>query len=160
MIMENFITLFGENSGLIWGSFGIAFAVILSGIGSARGVGLAGEAGAALTKEKPETFGQSLVLQMLPATQGLYGFVIGLLILLELESGMDPTMGWYLLMAGVPVGFTGITSAPAQARVSVAGMQILAQKPEHTTKGIIYSAMVETYAILGFVISLMMILLN
>lgn len=157
--MEFIQALFGDNMGQIFAAAGIALAVILSGVGSARGVGIAGEAAAALTKEQPEKFGRALVLQMLPATQGLYGFVIGLLILLEITPDMAVSTGWYLLMVGLPVGFTGLSSGANQGRVSVAGMQILAQKPEHTTKGIIYSAMVETYAILGFVVSLIMIIL-
>ncbi len=154
--MEN---LFGEYLGFILGAFGVAFAVIFAGIGSSRGVGTAGEAAAALTKEQPEKFGRALVLQMLPATQGLYGFVIGLLIIINLSVDLDLLTGWYYLVAGLPVGFTGLASGTLQGRVSVAAMQILAQKPEHTTKGIIYAAMVETYAILGFVISLLMIIL-
>jgi len=156
--MSNFELFFGDNLGFVFGAVGVALAVILSGIGSSRGVGSAGEAAAALTKEQPEKFGRALVLQMLPATQGLYGFVIGLLIIINLSSNLDVSTGWYYLMVGLPVGFTGLTSGTLQGRVSVAAMQILAQKPEHTTKGIIYSAMVETYAILGFVISLMMII--
>ncbi|GAB2318319.1 V-type ATP synthase subunit K [Alkalibacterium sp. s-m-22] len=156
--MSNFELFFGDNLGFVFGAVGVALAVILSGIGSSRGVGSAGEAAAALTKEQPEKFGRALVLQMLPATQGLYGFVIGLLILINLSTNIDVSTGWYYLMVGLPVGFTGLTSGTLQGRVSVAAMQILAQKPEHTTKGIIYSAMVETYAILGFVISLMMII--
>ena len=156
--MSNFELFFGDNLGFVFGAVGVALAVILSGIGSSRGVGSAGEAAVALTKEQPEKFGRALVLQMLPATQGLYGFVIGLLIIINLSSNLDVSTGWYYLMVGLPVGFTGLTSGTLQGRVSVAAMQILAQKPEHTTKGIIYSAMVETYAILGFVISLMMII--
>ncbi|GEN49794.1 MULTISPECIES: V-type ATP synthase subunit K [Alkalibacterium] len=156
--MSNFELFFGDNLGFVFGAVGVALAVILSGIGSSRGVGSAGEAAAALTKEQPEKFGRALVLQMLPATQGLYGFVIGLLIIINLSTNLDVSTGWYYLMVGLPVGFTGLTSGTLQGRVSVAAMQILAQKPEHTTKGIIYSAMVETYAILGFVISLMMII--
>ncbi|EXJ24241.1 V-type ATP synthase subunit K [Alkalibacterium sp. AK22] len=156
--MSNFELFFGNNLGFVFGAIGVALAVILSGIGSSRGVGSAGEAAAALTKEQPEKFGRALVLQMLPATQGLYGFVIGLLIIINLTTDLDVSTGWYYLMVGLPVGFTGLTSGTLQGRVSVAAMQILAQKPEHTTKGIIYSAMVETYAILGFVISLMMII--
>lgn len=156
--MSNFELFFGDNLGFVFGAVGVALAVILSGIGSSRGVGSAGEAAAALTKEQPEKFGRALVLQMLPATQGLYGFVIGLLIIINLSTDLDVSTGWYYLMVGLPVGFTGLTSGTLQGRVSVAAMQILAQKPEHTTKGIIYSAMVETYAILGFVISLMMII--
>lgn len=156
--MDNFTMFFGENLGLVFGAIGVALAVILSGIGSSKGVGASGESAAALTKEQPEKFGLALVLQMLPATQGLYGFVIGLLITLELSANLDPSSGLYLLVAGTVVGFSGLISAPLQGRVSSAGMQILAQKPEHTTKGIIYSAMVETYAILGFVTSLLMII--
>lgn len=154
----NILQLFGENSGMVLGAIGVMLATALAGTGSARGVGISGEASAALSKEQPESFGQALVLQMLPATQGLYGFVIGLLILLQLSEGMDATQGWTLLVAGLPVGITGLTSSPAQGRVSAASMQILAQKPEATTQGIIYSAMVETYAILGFVMSLLIIL--
>ncbi|WP_423189574.1 V-type ATP synthase subunit K [Alkalibacterium sp. f15] len=156
--MSNFEMFFGENLGFVFGAIGVALAVILSGMGSSRGVGSAGEAAAALTKEQPEKFGRALVLQMLPATQGLYGFVIGLLIIVNLTTDLGTSQGWYYLIAGLPVGFTGLTSGTLQGRVSVAAMQILAQKPEHVTKGIIYSAMVETYAILGFVISLMMII--
>ncbi|WP_161877653.1 V-type ATP synthase subunit K [Alkalibacterium sp. MB6] len=156
--MDNFLLFFGENLGMVFGAIGVALAVILSGIGSSRGVGAAGETAAALVKEQPEKFGLALVLQMLPATQGLYGFVIGLLITINLGANIDPSMGWYYLIAGLPVGVTGLISGPLQGRVSAAAMQILAQKPEHTTKGIIFSAMVETYAILGFVISLMMII--
>jgi len=153
------LSLFGEYTGMVLGGLGAALAVIFSGAGSSIGVSTAGESAAALSKEQPENFGQALVLQMLPATQGLYGFVIALLIILNLEVGMEAGMGWYYLMAGLPVGFAGYFSGSYQGRVSAAGMQILAQKPEATTQGIIYSAMVETYAILGFVGSLLMIIL-
>lgn len=157
--MEFLVTLFGDNMGLILGGLGVAVATFLAGTGSAIGVGIAGEAAGALVKEKPELFGQALVLQLLPATQGLYGFVIGLLMLLSLEAGMDASTGWYYLMCSLPVAIAGYTSAPAQARVSVAGMQILATRPENATQGIVFAVMVETYAILGFVISLLMFLL-
>lgn len=99
--MSNFELFFGDNLGFVFGAVGVALAVILSGIGSSRGVGSAGEAAAALTKEQPEKFGRALVLQMLPATQGLYGFVIGLLILINLSTNIDVSTGWYYLMVGL-----------------------------------------------------------
>ena len=77
----NLSTLFGEQSGLIFAALGAAVAVFLSGIGSAKGVGMVGEVAAGLMAEEPEKFGKSLVLQLLPGTQGLYGFVIGLMVL-------------------------------------------------------------------------------
>lgn len=61
-------------------------------------------------------------------------------------------------VAALPIAFAGLFSGIAQGRVAAAGIQILAKKPEHATKGIIYAAMVETYAILGFVISFLLVL--
>lgn len=154
----NILYLFGENTGMVMAGLGIALAVVLSGTGSARGVGIAGEASAALLKDNPELFAKALILQALPSTQGIYGFVVGFFILLNVEAGMDPHMGWYYLMSGLTVGIAGLTSGPAQGRVSVSGIQTIAQREEVNIQAAIFSAMVETYAILGFLIALFMIL--
>jgi V/A-type H+/Na+-transporting ATPase subunit K len=145
------------NGGLVFSIIGIVFAVAMAGVGSAKGVGMVGEAASSLISEQPEKFGQSLVLQLLPGTQGLYGFVIGFLIMTKLAAGLSLGQGINYLLAGIIVGATGLWSAIAQARVSVGGIQILAKKAEHTTKGIIYAAMVETYALLGFVMSFLLV---
>lgn len=150
--------LINENGGMLFAVLGMACATIFSGIGSSKGVGLVGEAAAALTTSQPEKFGQALILQLLPGTQGLYGFVIAFMIFLNLSGDMSIVSGLSYLGASLPVAFTGLFSGIAQGRVSAAGIQILAKKPEHSTKGIIFAAMVETYAILGFVISLVIIL--
>lgn len=148
-----------ENGGIIMGILGVAVAVIASGIGSAIGVGRAGEAAAGVIIEEPEKFGRSLVLQLLPGTQGLYGFVIGLLtMILRLDVDMTFQQGLYIFFASLPIGLVGLWSALAQSKAAVAGINILAKNEAHQTKGIIYSVMVETYAILAFVISLMAIL--
>ncbi len=152
------LTLFGENTGMVMSGLGIALAVVLSGAGSSKGVGIAGEAASALLKDNPELFAKALILQALPSTQGIYGFVVGFFILLETSAGMDPSMGWYYLMAGLTVGIAGYTSGPAQGRVSVSGIQTIAQREEVNIQTAIFSAMVETYAILGFLLALFMIL--
>ena len=146
-----------NNGGLVFAALGIALAVGLAGIGSAKGVGIVGEAATGLVTEEPEKFGKALVLQLLPGTQGLYGFVIGFLIFTKLASGMEFAQGLYLLCASLPVAFAGLWSGIAQGKVAAAGIQILAKNPEHNTKGIILAAMVETYALLGFVISFMLV---
>ncbi len=151
------LNFFMENGGLIFATFGIALAVILPGIGSAKGVGMVGEAAAGLITEEPEKFGKSLVLQLLPGTQGLYGFVIGLMVFLKVTPTMDFGTGLYLFFACLPIAFVGWKSAMLQARTAAAGISILAKNPDHNTKGIIYSAMVETYALLAFVISLLLV---
>ena len=157
--METWVDFFVSNGGLILAYLGAAVAVTFSGFGSAAGVGQCGAAATALLKDEPEKFVQALILQLLPGTQGLYGFVVGLMIYL-LTNGVDVTLaqGLQYLFAAIPVGFVGWISAKHQGQVSTAALQILAKRPENNTNGIILAVMVETYAILAFVISLMMVL--
>ena len=148
---------FIENGGEILRGFAVALAVFLSGTGSAKGVGIAGEAAAGIVIEEPEKFGKSLVLQLLPGTQGLYGFVIGIVLLLMIQGEPSFADGLYFVAASLPVGIVGLTSAYAQGKVSVAGINILAKNEEQQAKGIIFAVMVELYAILGFATSFLML---
>ena len=147
-----------ENGGIVFAAMGIALAAILPGIGSARGVGMVGEAATGLMTEEPEKFGKALILELLPGTQGLYGFVIALMVSFQVSVDMSLANGLYLFAACLPIAFAGWKSAISQARTAAAAIQILAKKPEHNTKGIILTVMVETYALLGFVMSLLLIL--
>ncbi|MGX7195936.1 V-type ATP synthase subunit K [Enterococcus olivae] len=156
--MENWISFFYENGGIIFTALGIATATICGGIGSTIGVGLTAEAAAGLTAEQPEKFGQALILELLSATQGLYGFVISFMIFLQLTGDISFQRGLYLFVASLPIAITAIAAGMYQGRAACAAMQILAKKPEHVTKGIIYVAMMETYGILGFVISFLLVM--
>ena len=153
--MSNF---FIENGGIILAVLGMAIATFLPGSGSAKGTGMAGEAAAALTVEQPEKFGKALVLQLLPGPQGLYGFVIAFFIMLRLDGNVDFAKGLYFFMAALPIAIAGYTSAIAQAKVAVAGINILAKKEDEFIKGVVYAVMVELYAILALVISLLLVL--
>ena len=153
----NLSTLFGEQSGLIFAALGAAVAVFLSGIGSAKGVGMGGEVAAGLMAEEPEKFGKSLVLQLLPGTQGLYGFVIGLMVLGRLNPQMSIAEGIYIFIACLPIAIAGYGSAIFQGRVAASGISLLAKNEEQSTKGIVYAVMVETYALLAFVVSIMLL---
>ena len=146
-----------EYGGFVFAVFGAAIAAFLAGIGSARACGLVGEASAGLISEEPEKFGQALILQLLPGTQGLYGFIISILIAFQIPGNPSLMQGLYLLGAALPVAIVGYISAIAQAKVSVSGLQILAKNPAETTKGIIFAVIVETYAILGFVMSIILL---
>ena len=153
----NLSTLFGEQSGLIFAALGAAVAVFLSGIGSAKGVGMVGEVAAGLMAEEPEKFGKSLVLQLLPGTQGLYGFVIGLMVLGRLNPQMSIAEGIYIFIDCLPIAIAGYGSAIFQGRVAASGISLLAKNEEQSTKGIVYAVMVETYALLAFVVSIMLL---
>ena len=155
--MKDFMAVLAQNGGVVFGILGAALAVLLAGIGSARGVQMAGEAAAGLVIDEPEKFGKAMVLQLLPGTQGLYGFVIGLFIMFKLRVDMSLVEGLYYVMVSLPVGIVGLKSAYYQVRVAVAGINILAKNEEHQTKGIILAVMVETYAILAFAMSFLLL---
>jgi V/A-type H+-transporting ATPase subunit K len=143
---------------------GAAIAAIPAGMGSARGVGLVGEASTGLVSEDPSKFGKALILQALPATQGIYGLITAFLIIFNtgIFSGAVATLtvaqGMYYLIAALPIGIVGYFSAVAQAKASASGISLLAKRPKEVGKAIIASAMVETYAILALLVSLLMIL--
>lgn len=158
---EMLLTVFSGNNIAL---FGAALAAILPGMGSAKGVGMVGEAGAGLVSEDPSKFGKALILQALPGTQGIYGLITAFLIIFNMGilSGnvvtLTPAQGAYYLAASLPIAFVGYFSAVKQARVAAAGISLLAKRPKEIGKAITSAAMVETYAIFAVLVSLLMIL--
>ena len=132
-----------------------------AGCGSGMGVGIAGQAAAGVVASDPKKFGRTLILQALPGTQGIYGVVIAFLIMVKtgfLSGGMyDLTVaqGLYYLAAGIPIGVVGFLSGIGQGRAAASALQLMAKRQDQMAKGIIYTVMVETYAILAFVDSIL-----
>ena len=149
--------MFIENLPVILTAAGIFLSVVLAGIGSAKGGAMISKAATALISEQPEKFGQSLVLYMMSASQGLYGFIIGFFIFSKLGGDLDLAVALRCLSGGTIMGIAGFFTAIHQSVAAAAGIQILAKKPEHSTKGVLYSAMIETYAIFAFVISVLIV---
>lgn len=143
-------------------AIGGAALAACAGVGSALGVGVAGQAAAGVVAEDPKKFGQTLVLQALPGTQGIYGLLIAFLILVKtgVMGGapleLTTTQGLYFLFAGAPIGIVGIWSGWAQGKAAASGIMLIAKRPSELAKGIIYAAMVETYAILALLVSFLM----
>ncbi|MBA1334080.1 MAG: V-type ATP synthase subunit K [Firmicutes bacterium] len=154
---------FALTQGQFLAVLGAALAVLLAGIGSARGVGIAGEAAAGVVTEDPGKFGQTLLLQALPGTQGIYGLLTGFVIMQKIGliggnlADISTESGLLILAAALPIAFVGLFSAIAQGRAAAAGMGIVAKRPEELAKGITYAAMVETYAVLALLASILMI---
>lgn len=141
---------------------GASMAVIFAGMGSAKGVGLVGEAASGLVAEEPDRFGQTLLLQALPGTQGIYGLLTAFMILnkIGLLSGnvaVSSLEGAALFAAALPITVVGYFSAIAQGRVSAAAIGIVAKRPEELAKGITFAAMVETFAVLALLASILAI---
>ena len=154
--MEFLNTIGGYALGLL----GAGLAAFMAGIGSAKGTGIAGEAGAGLVSEDPSKFGKAMILQVIPGTQGLYGFVIWFLAYSKLAAVGDAVtvqQGLQVLAACLPIAFGGLLSGIAQGKVAAASVNILAKKPDDWSKGMILCITVEFYAILSLLASFMML---
>ena len=160
MIATYFADLFNGNTLAI---IGAALAVILPGIGSAKGVNLVARATAGLISEDPNKYGKSMLLQALPMTQGIYGMVTAFLIMIfggVMAQDLSVADGAYYLFAAMPIAFGGLYSAIKQGEVASAGISVLAKRPDAVGKAVISASFVELYAILGLLISLLLILMK
>ena len=151
------------STGLVIAVFGAVLAALVAGLGSAKAVGMVGEAAAGVVAEDPSKFSKVLVLQLLPGTQGLYGLLTAVLALSQLGvlggAALELTVaqGFAYFGACLPITIVGYLSAIAQARTAVAGVGIVAKNPSQNGKAITMAAMVETYAILALLVSILVI---
>ena len=148
-------------SGIVWALIGAACAVIFAGMGSAYGVGVAGQAAAGVVTEDPDRFVQVLILQLLPGTQGIYGLLVAFIALSKIgllggaPADLSISTGLLVFVACLPIALVGLVSGMHQGRTSVASIGIVAKKPDQFGKAMLFPAMVETYAILALLISIL-----
>ena len=145
-MLAEFINQFG---GLGLAFLGASLAVGLCCVGSARGTGIAGEAATGLLSEAPEHFSKCLILQVIPGTQGLYGLVIWFFVLFVIgvfSGGIVPltvTQGLTIFVSCLPMAMGGYRSA---------------KQPDDWSKGIILCVVVEFYAILSLLASILLLM--
>ena len=159
--MQAFFDAFG---GLALALLGAGLAAALCAIGSAKGTGMTGEAGAGLLCEDPAKFGKVLILQVIPGTQGLYGLVVWFFAIFRIgplartQAERPLTQCRVDFAASGPMARGGMISAFAQGRVACASINLLAKKPDHWSKGMVLCVTVEFYAILSLLASMLMII--
>lgn len=150
--------------GLGIGLLGAGLAACMAGAGSGIGTGYAGEAGAGLITEEPEKFGKALILQVIPGTQGLYGLVVFFVAIMNMglldgtAASLSVEEGLQYFAACMPIAIGGLVSAIGQGKVAAASINLLAKNPDHWAKGMILCIVVEFYAILSLLASMMMLL--
>lgn len=149
-------------TGLVFALIGAGLAAALAGIGSAIGVALGGKAAAGVISEKPELFGRVLILQALPGTQGIYGFLVAILIMAKVGMiggspiALTSAQGLGLLAAALPIALGGLASGIYQGKMAAAAIAMTAKKPTMSARGMTMTAIVETYAILALLVSVLM----
>ncbi|MCL2105995.1 MAG: V-type ATP synthase subunit K [Oscillospiraceae bacterium] len=150
------------NYGLLLAFLGVVMSIVVTAVGSARGVGMASEAAAAVVADDPSKFGRLLILQLLPGTQGLYGFIISIMVMTNIgilggEPPKDIWTGLLFFVACLSVSIGGFFSAILQSRVCISGVNIIAKKPAESAKAIVSGSLVELYALISFIVSLLLV---
>ncbi|MGB5990021.1 MAG: V-type ATP synthase subunit K [Marinifilaceae bacterium] len=128
---------------------GVVLMVGLSGIGSAYGVTIAGNAAIGALKKNDEAFGNYIVLSALSGTQGLYGF-LGFFLL---KDFLTPEMTAYQAAAifgcGLFLGAVSLFSAIRQGQVCANGIVGIGGGYDVFGKTLILAVFPELYAIVG-----------
>ena len=143
--------------GYFIGLLGVSLCVLLCGVGSAIGLKKTGQAAAGILSEDPKKFSKALVLVVLPATQGIYGFVFGIIAMSSCTAAMTLAQGYQVFFSALPLAIVGLLSAIHQGSTAASCIHAVAKKESLSGKLILFPAMVETYAILALVISLLLI---
>ncbi len=150
-------------SGIGLAAMGAALAAALAGSGSAYGVHIAGKAAAGVCAEKGELFGKLLVLQALPGTQGIYGFLTAVLVMVNTgmlgggAADLTVAQGWQFFAACMPIAIAGLISGIYQGKAAVGAIHMFAKDNDTFAKGITITAIVETYAILALLVSILLL---
>lgn len=149
--------------GITLALIGAILATLLSGIGSAIGVKITASAASGVLAEKPDLFGRLLILVAIPSTNGIYGFLISILILVQtgIISGgavdVSKADGIKYLIASIPIAVVGLLAAIYQAKAAASAIYMAGKKPELSARGIVMSSLIETYPILSLLISVLII---
>jgi V/A-type H+-transporting ATPase subunit K len=149
--------------GLAIAIVGAAVSAFLAGTGSAIGIATAAQTADGVLSEDPEKFGRLLILVALPGTQGIYGLLGTFLVIIKLGfvggEAVSLTMwqGVQIFFAALPVAVAGLFSALHQGKTCAAGVELTAKRPDEMMKGVIYAAMVETYAIFGLLATILLL---
>lgn len=150
-----------DNLGIALALGGAVFAALFAGIGSAAGVGIAGRAGAGAIAEKPDLFSKVLILQLLPGTQGIYGLLVAFVTLANTgllggnPAALTTGQGFMYFLSCLPIAFVGLCSAISQGKASAAAIGTVARDADQFGRAMLFPAMVETYAILALLISIL-----
>lgn len=138
-------------------TLGLALCAGLCGAGSAIGLFFTGSAASGVLAEEPKKFSKVLILVVLPATQGIYGFVFAIIGLGSVSMGMDPIVANKVFAASMALAITGFVSAVLQGKTAQSGIYAISKNESLSGKLILFPAMVETYAILGLVVSILLL---
>ena len=128
---------------------GATIMLVLSGVGSALGVTIAGNAAVGALKKNPGAFGNALILSAMSGTQGLYGFVGYFIVKPFLVDTVTYGQAAAIFAAGLVLGIVALLSAVRQGQICANGIAAIGNGYNVFTQALILSVFSELYAILG-----------
>ena len=162
--LKELISQYFVQTGVGWAVAGAMVAVMLGCVGSARGIRIAAAQAAGVLSEKPELFGKLFILMALPGTQGFYAFICAIMICLKTgllggkEVIVSPLVGLSLFFVGLCMGIVEWRSAIYQGETSAASINLVGKKPDEAGRAILLPGLVETYAVVALLASILLIL--
>jgi V/A-type H+/Na+-transporting ATPase subunit K len=139
-----------SNVALYTAWIGMFFMVALSGLGSAMGTVMDGQATIAALKKRDDVFANCMILSALPGTQGLYGFGAFFLLKAKIVPGMSMMQAVAILGAGMIVGLVCWLSAIQQGKVVATGIESIGNGNDVFSKTLVLAVYPELYAIISF----------
>lgn len=143
--------------GYVIAMIGIALCVLLCGVGSCLGLFTTSSAAAGVLGEDPKKYGKVMVLVLLPATQGIYGFIMALIASGSISPEMSLAQGWVIFGALLPMTVSGFVSGILQGKSAANCIYAVGKQESLSGKLIVYPGMIEFYAILGLIISILLV---
>lgn len=147
--------------GFVWALIGAALASFLPGIGSALGVSGVSRAVTGIVTEDPTNYNKFTPLQLLPASQALYGLLCSFFIFLKVGLINTPMAlteitkehGLAFFALSLPIAVVGLISAILQGKVCASGVLMVAKRPDMGGKAITMATYVELFALFALIIS-------
>ena len=153
--------LFWGMAGTDWALLGAGMAAILGGIGSAMGITIAAGTASGILSEDDTKFGKLLPLAAMPGTQGIYGFIAAVLVLVFFgilggKVALPGVAGFEVFLACQPVAWLCFISAIYQGKTGASAAGIVAADKQ--APALIFPALVETYAVLSLIVTILMLI--
>lgn len=148
-------------SGVDWALLGGGMAAVLAGIGSSIGITIASATCSGILSEDDTKFGKLLPLAAMPGTQGIYGFIAAVLVMalfniLGGDMDLPGIAGFKVFLACQPVAWLCFISAIYQGKTGAAAAGIVAKDKQ--APALIFPALVETYAVLSLIVTILMLI--
>jgi len=146
--------------GNIWAILGAALAVFCTGTASSIGTAWVQQAVAGIVSEEPEKYGKTLVLQLIPSSNALYGFVVGFLVVIKVlgEGYATAEQGLLVFAFCLPIAIAGVAACLCQAKVCVAGIHMIGKRVELSGRALTMAVFIEFFALLSLIVSILGVL--